>query len=232
VALEVQESYYGQYRQEILDPASRMYGFDRDLNLLAVHKDELALSGRCEAPRQAVEEELARWTSLWQVARRHSRAGIIQHNFVVDCQPPLGHLSAKLEGCRYALMQALNARLGLAADERVAILDCDRLASQFGKTAWRDPRYWHLAKQAVSFEALPLLSRHTAVLIAAVLGASRKCLALDLNDTLWGEITGEDGLHEIRLGSGPEEEAYCAFQEQILALKEEGVLPHRLRQER
>jgi len=89
---------------------------------------------------------------------------------------------------------------------------------------WFDPRYWNLSKQAVSLEAVPLLARHTAAVIGADLGVSRKCLVLDLDNTLWGGVIAEDGLAGIRLGSGVDGEAFVAFQEYILQLKNKGVI--------
>ena len=80
------------------------------------------------------------------------------------------------------------------------------------------------AKQAVALDALPLLARHTAAVLAAWLGLSRKCLVLDLDNTLWGGVIGEDGLAGIELGAGVAGEAFVAFQGYLLDLKERGVI--------
>jgi FkbH-like protein len=136
----------------------------------------------------------------------------------------MGHLGARLPGSRYGMTQALNARLGELAGTRVSILDCERLSALVGKQRWFDDRYWYLAKQAVALSALPLLARHTAALLAAELGLARKCLVLDLDGILWGGVIGEDGLAGIRLGSGPEGEAFVALQDYILKLKAKGVI--------
>lgn len=227
VALDVYDAPYGQYRQELLDPASRTRALRPDFVILAAHDGELALPALSDAPGRDVEGELRRWTSLWDAAAA-AGSRVVQHAFAIPPEAPLGHLGAKLPGSRQAMAHALNARLGeaaAAAGAGVALLDCERLASQVGKERWFDPRYWHLAKQAVALDALPLLARHTAALIAAQLGLSRKVLVLDLDNTLWGGVVGEDGLAGIRLGAGsPEGEAYAAFQEYVLALKRKGVV--------
>ena len=227
VALEVHDAPYGQYPQELLDPASGTHAFAPDVVVLATHEGELALPAYADDPDAAVAAELRRWTSLWEAAAG-AGARVVQHTFAIPPETPTGHLGAKLPGSRYAMLRALDIRLGeaaAAAGPRVALLDCERLAGQFGKERWFDPRYWHLAKQAVALDALPLLARHTAALLAAQLGLSRKCLVLDLDNTLWGGIVGEDGLAGIRLGAGsPEGEAYVAFQEYVLALKRKGVV--------
>jgi FkbH-like protein len=122
------------------------------------------------------------------------------------------------------MVNAVNAELGASRPEHVAVVDCDRIAALVGKQRWFNARYWHLAKQAVALESLPILARHTAAVIAARLGLSRKCLVLDLDNTLWGGIVGEDGLAGIRLGESAEGEAFQAFQDSILALKQRGVV--------
>ena len=122
------------------------------------------------------------------------------------------------------MTQAVNARIGERTRNGVSILDCERLSSLFGKLRWFDPRYWHLGKQAVALDALPLLARHMAAVIAADLGLTRKCLVLDLDNTLWGGVIAEDGLAGIKLGNGVDGEAFVAFQEYIYRLKQKGVI--------
>lgn len=214
---------YDQYRQEILDPTSGLYRFSPTHTVIAVHEGAAELPEVSEDPEADLERELARWQSLWS---RIGGAGarVVHHTFALRPDPALGHLAARLPGSRYGLLQRLNARLGEAAGNEVALVDCERLAALWGKERWFDDRYWFLAKQAVALDALPLLARHTAAVIAADLGLSRKCLVLDLDNTLWGGVVGEDGLAGIRLGDGPAGEAYLAFQDRILELKRKGIV--------
>jgi FkbH-like protein len=224
IALDVYEAGYGQYRQEILDPASGMWAFGPEIVLLAVHDGALALPRHASDPDAAVAAEVERWASLWDAIGRASTARIVQHTFVLPAEPALGHLGARLPGSRTRLIQGVNAGLVERGGRAVSFVDCDRLAGLLGKRRWFDPRYWYLSKQAVSLEALPLLARHTAAVIAATLGLSRKCLVLDLDNTLWGGVVGEDGLAGLTLGDGPAGEAFVAFQESVLDLKAKGVI--------
>ena len=224
IALDIYESHYGQYRQEVIDPRCGMYEFAPDIVLLAVHEGELLLPEHSPSPQPDVEAEVRRWTSLWKTVGERSNARVVQFNFALPGELPMGHLGARLPGTRYRAIQALNLRLGEEACGTVSIVDCERLSAVFGKQRWFDPRFWHLAKQAVAPEALPLLARHTAAVIAADLGLSRKCLVLDLDNTLWGGVIAEDGLAGIKLGNGVDGEAFAAFQDYILKLKNKGVL--------
>ena len=223
VKLDVYESDYGQYRQEIIDPQSRLAAFKPDFVVFAVHDGELLLPDYSSVPRQDVEEELTRWTTLWHTAATRLGARVIHYNFVLPDELALGHLDARLPGSRYRMIQSLNTALGDQAGDSVLIVDCERLASALGKGRWLDPRYWHLAKQAVALNALPTLARNTAAVVAADLGLTRKCIVLDLDNTLWGGIIGEDGLLGIRLG-GSDGEAYTAFQDYLLRLKGRGII--------
>jgi FkbH-like protein len=224
ISLEVYESPYAQYRQEIIDPASAMYRFEPELVVLAVHEGELALPPHSASPADDVGAEVARWQSLWRTLGDRSTATIVQHLFAFAPEAPFGHLGSTLPGSRTVMAQAVNAQLAASAPGHVAVVDCERLAALVGKRRWFDVRYWHLAKQAVALDALPLLARHTAAVIAARLGLGKKCLVLDLDNTLWGGVVGEDGLRGIRLGDTPEGEAFQAFQESVLALKNRGVI--------
>jgi FkbH-like protein len=224
VDLLIHEGLYGQYQQDLIDPNSALYATEPELILVAVHEGALQLPSYSETPQTDVASELRRWMDLWKAASSHSSADIIQHNFAVRPDAPFGHLSAGTAGSRYAMIQALNRELAEGPAENVSIVDCDRLAASFGRSRWFDDRYWFLSKQGVALDALPLLARHTAAVIAARLGLSRKCLVLDLDNTLWGGIIGEDGLDGIVLGGDASGEAFVAFQEYILELKERGIV--------
>lgn len=224
IQIDLYESPYGQYQQEIINPASPLYAFAPDIVLLAVHEGDVHLPEFSSDPTREVQMELTRWTTLWNLVSNQSRARIVQHNFALPCDLPLGHLATRLPGSRYMMTQAVNTGLGQAAGTAVSIVDCERLSALIGKQRWCDPRYWNMSKQAVALDALPLLARHTAAVIAADLGLSRKCLVLDLDNTLWGGVIAEDGLAGIQLGQSAEGEAFVAFQEYLLKLRRKGVI--------
>jgi FkbH-like protein len=220
----VHQCPYGQYRQEVLDDLSGLYASQPDLVVLAIHEKEIHLPELSPTPAEDIEREVARWTSLWDRIAERTKATIVQHNFATPAESPLGHLAGRLPGSRVAMMQEVNRQLGLRAEGRAVIVDCDRLSSIAGKRRWFEPRYWHLSKQAVSPEFQPTLARHTAAVIAASAGLNRKCIVVDLDNTLWGGVVGEDGWAGIRLGHGADGEAFGVFQEYLLALKQRGVL--------
>lgn len=225
ISLDLYEGQFGQYRQEIMDPTSGLYSFGPELVILAIHAGETSLPLFSQHPRDEIEKELSRWRFLWKTFADRCTARLVMHNFAVPALGAIGHLSTRMAGAHQTMMNQLNMKLGEAAGSNVSIVDCDRLSALFGKRRWFDDKYWHLSKQAVALDALPLLARHTIAVLAADLGLSKKCLLLDLDNTLWGGVIGEDGLAGIQLGAGsPEGEAFVAFQQYILDLKSKGVI--------
>lgn len=204
--------------------------------MLAVHAGEAALPTFGEMPASgdvpgtvdpadaAVATEVRRWTALWETIRARCGARVVQHTFAIPGEVALGHLALRTGGARPTLLARVNAELGRAAGDGIGLVDCERLAADVGKRAWFDARYWHRSKQAVSLAQVPLLARHTAAVIGAQLGVSRKCLVLDLDNTLWGGVLGEEGLAGIALGDGPVGEAFAAFQDYVVELKDRGVV--------
>jgi FkbH-like protein len=106
----------------------------------------------------------------------------------------------------------------------VTLFDLDEIAAAYGKRRWVDARYWHHSKHAFAFDASGLLAHEAAAMLAAAKGLAKKCLVLDLDNTLWGGVIGDDGIEGIQLGSGTDGEAFAAFQGHIKALKDRGVI--------
>jgi FkbH-like protein len=225
IFLEIYEAGFDQYRQEILDPRSGLNAFGPDVVLLAVHEGALELPHLSQTPESHVEAEADRWVSLWHRIRELSGAAVIQHNFVSRPDLVHGHLARTLPGSRASMVIAVNDALARRVHPGVAIVDAESLASRIGKDSWHDPRYWYLAKQAVSLQALPSLARHTGAVLAATMGLSRKVLVLDLDNTLWGGTVGDDGLENLVLGQGTADgEAFLDFQAYCKALADRGVV--------
>jgi FkbH-like protein len=215
---------YGQLEQEVLGEGSGLSTFEPTHVLIAPTGDDLAFPELADDAEALLSAELERWLGLWRRIGTDRGARTIQHAFVVPDETPLGHLSLRLPSSRPSLVRELNRRLAERAGGEVLLVDCERLAGRLGKRAWLDPRRWYGTRQPVSYEALPLLARETAAVLAADLGLAARCLILDLDNTLWGGVLGEDGLEGIVVGEGPDGEAYAAFQEYVAALGRRGVV--------
>ncbi len=112
-----------------------------------------------------------------------------------------------------------------ASHEHFYINDIDYLSADYGLTAWGDAFYWHMYKYAMCLDAIPSLANSVANIIKSLYGRNKKALVLDLDNTLWGGIVGDDGVDGLAIGPEvPEGQVYAEFQSYCKALKSIGVI--------
>jgi FkbH-like protein len=223
IGVDLYAAPFGQLEQEALARDSGLTRFGPTHVLVAPTTADLAFVPLTDDPERALDDELRRWRTLWD-GLAGSGARVVQHAFVVPDESPLGHLALRVPGSRISLVRELNARLGAAAASTVLLVDVERIAAGIGKRRWFDPRLWYAARQPYSYEALPALARATAAVIAGDVGLAPRCLVIDLDNTIWGGVVGDDGTAALAVGHGQEGEAFAAFQEYLLALRERGML--------
>jgi FkbH-like protein len=220
--LDVYEGVYGNYRQEILDPQSGLYRFRPDLTIILLNHRDLGLPPA--GGERDAREFVARLRELWTILLERNPCHLVQVGF--DSPPPgaWGSLEDTLpEGRRRVIA---SANLALAADlpQGVSFVDANALAAEVGPGYWSAAE-WHAAKQYPSSAALPRLADALCAHCAAALGLSAKVLAVDLDNTLWGGVIGEDLLEGIRIGpSSAEGEGYRELQQYLKELQQRGVL--------
>ncbi len=224
------ENEYGQYLQELTDPSSKLHAFKPDAVLIALDAHHLAagLSAGCD-PAEAdsiLHDVKARLAETWRLARAAFRCTVIQQTPLPVHAPMLGGNEHRLPGSAAAMIARLNHDLRAMADAAgVDLLALDARAARDGLARWHDPALWHRAKQEVSPAAAPLYGDLVARLLAAKQGRSAKCLVLDLDNTLWGGVVGDDGLEGLVLGQGSAlGEAFVAFQAYARELSRRGVI--------
>ena len=226
---EIYEADYGVFRQEILDPQSALYEFGPQIVFLATSWRDLVRQPKLNDDRdelaRVVEAEQAEWHALWETL--HARAGcqVIQNNFVLPALRSFANHELRQPGSLHRYLSATNQHLLDTPPPYVTIHDVDHLASLCGRWNWDDPRFVHQAKLPCSPEYLVDYAHSVASLVEAQLGLAKKCLVLDLDNTLWGGVIGDDGLGGIRLGQGdPEGEAFLAFQQYVKGLQRRGII--------
>ena len=213
---------YGLYRQELADPNSGLYRFGPDVVCFAFDAQHLA-GGENASPQSA----MANLRQCWQLAKESLGCrAVIQQTLLPRFPALLGNNEYRLASSPAAIVAQVNAdiRAG-AAKEPVTLLSVDRWAAEDGISAWFDASLWYQAKQEVHPRAAVLYGDQLGRLIAALWGRSSKCLVLDLDNTLWRGVIGDDGLDGIVLGQGSAAgEAFVGFQRYAKALGERGVI--------
>ncbi len=226
---EVYESPYGVFRQEIHDPGSPLYSFRPKTVFVATGWRDLLYLPSVGDDGGIVQDRLRRetddWVRLWETLHDSLGCTVIQNSFDSPCWRILGNHDSRHPAGLSNYLSRLNLAIQDQAPPFVIIHDVGHLAAQRGLSAWGDPRFYHYAKLPCAPQYLPDYAHSVASLISALAGRSRKCLVLDLDNTLWGGVVGEDGLEGIRLGQGdPEGEAYAAFQRYVKGLCDRGIL--------
>ena len=228
--IDIHEGDYGQYLQDLADPGSSLHGFAPTALLLAFDAHHLAgsLSAAFDESRteELLDDTARRLRETWRLARRAVQGPVVQQT-ILPVHPPLfGNNEHRLPGSRARFIARLNERLRIMAEqEGVDLLAIDDRAARDGLAAWHDPSLWHHAKQEIAPPAAPLYGDLLGRLLAARQGSSRKCLVLDLDNTLWGGVVGDDGLDGLVLGQGSAlGEAYVAVQDHARELARRGII--------
>jgi FkbH-like protein len=220
--LNTYEGVYGNYQQEILDPQSGLYRFRPDLVVIMLNSRDLGLPP--VGDHEHAEEIVARLRELWKILLDRNPCHLVQIGF--DLPPPgaWGSLEDTLPEGRRRVTAEANRALAADLPQGVSFVDANAVAAEIGEEYWSASE-WHTAKQYPSSAALPRLADDICAHATAALGLSAKVLAVDLDNTLWGGVIGEDLLAGIRVGpSTPEGEGFHDLQQYLKELQRRGVL--------
>jgi FkbH-like protein len=223
LAIEIYEAPYGMYYQQLTSEADS--AALRDLQpqaiLLTLDARHLAAS-----PGATPDAALDLLQSCWRKARSTHHCQVIQQTLMPVLLPLLGSNEDRMPSSPAAVLAEINRRLpALASAESVDLLALDHIVLDEGLTFWHDPALWHRSKHEVHPRAAALYGEHLARILAAARGRSAKCLVLDLDNTLWSGVIGDDGLEGIILGQGSElGEAHAELQRYALSLTERGII--------
>ena len=229
LAVETYVPDYGQAMSEALDPSSGLHAFGAEVALVSETAESLGLTRAAidaETGRAAVGAAVAKLTALVEALQGAGIRTVILQTLPLPADPWAGHLDRRAPGSPASQVAAVNDAMGGLCDSHAAVLfDTDALAALVGRAAWVDIGLWHRAKVPVALDFVPLYAEKFCQLLRALRGRASKCLVLDLDNTCWGGIIGDDGLEGIRIGQGSAEgEAFLALQHYALSLKERGVV--------
>ena len=212
---------YGQYQQDLLDSSSSLHAFKPDVVLFAFDAPHLLGGGTAD-----LEEVCGRVREVWQQARAAFRCHVIQQTLLPTALALLGSNEHRLTTSALHLTRRFNEWLRTQSDvEGVDLLALDDRSAVDGLLSWHDPVMWLRAKQEVTPLAAPFYGELLARMIAAQQGRSSKCLVLDLDNTLWGGVIGDDGIEGIKLGQGSAVgEAHLAVQRYAVELSRRGII--------
>jgi FkbH-like protein len=231
--IEIYKAGFGTFRQELLDAGSALYAWSPDAVVLAVEGEDwvpAAFGVNLEAPEGGFDEVSRRFneelSDLIKAFRIRSTAPLLIHNLALPSWRTFGILDPKLAQGQGAIISQFNAALSAVARDAadVHVVDYAGLVNRHGATNWYDERMKLYAKAPIANAMQPHLSAEYIKYFAALKGLAKKCLVLDLDNTLWGGVIGEDGVDGIQLGPNYPGNSYVEFQRYVLALQKRGVI--------
>ncbi len=227
--VDVVEGDYGSGIQQAMNTSSPLHLAGLDMLLVASGARGLGLNRSAESSEDAERRVDAAFSQVKLIAdalRPAVVAAILVQTVPLPIDPLFGSFDRLEPTSPYAMIGALNGRLrDWAAEGGVLLVDVARLAETVGLERWDAPGHWYASKLPFAPEMAPVYGEVVARVIAAVRGRSRKCLVLDLDNTLWGGVIGDDGLAGIQLGQGSATgEAFLAIQRMALELRGRGIV--------
>lgn len=231
IEAEFYQSEYGRYWQDAMFGTPELDAFAPDV--IYIHttwrniQDFPTVGQEAAAVEEMLEAEYARFESMWQALAQRYHCPVIQNNFDRPNYRLMGNRDVWDIHGRTNFISRLNQKFYAyaASHEDFYINDIDYLATDYGLTAWGDAFYWHMYKYAMCLDAIPSLASSLANIIKSLYGRNKKALVLDLDNTLWGGVVGDDGVDGIAIGPEvPEGQVYAEFQSYCKALKSIGVV--------
>lgn len=223
-------SPYGQIHQDVFSSSSDLKAFRPDIVLIALSSAAAAAPLSPSLTHHDVKtlasEKIDGLKNIWRVINEDMGATVIQQTLAPTLPSLYGHYDKAIPSSPRAYQSSFNSSLLKAAyNQSCAVLDLDQIFMKHGAENLHNPVLWHHAKQELSPQIAPLWADHVGRTVQALVGLSKKCLVLDLDNTLWGGVIGDDGLEGITLGMGSAAgESFSAFQGYVKMLNQRGVL--------
>ncbi len=233
IDLEVHVGDFNTYVQDMLDSESSLYRFTPNAVVLAARTDQAAPElwrdfGDLapEAAQQAAERVVRGYEQWIGAFRKHSQAALIIHSLERPSSPSLGILDDQSEASQSGLFRQINRELRRIAEgfHGIYMLDYDALVARHGSEHWHDERKWLTARLPIAASYLLHMAREWMRFIVPLSGRIAKVLVVDLDNTLWGGVIGEDGMTGIKVGPEYPGAAYQALHRALLDLSRKGIL--------
>lgn len=233
IGLDVYLGDFNAYVQDILNVGGAMYAFDPTVIVLALQTRDLVpelWTGFVDLSAQQVDEvcerTIASFKTWVETLRKNTKAHIIVHTLERPASPAMGVFDRLNERSQVEAIERINAGISAVARSKsnVYVLDYDRLLAGRGLDRVQDERKWLTVRMPLKADEMGVLAREWLRFLHPICGKTCKALVLDLDNTLWGGVIGEDGMEGIKLDTEYPGAAFQNFQRAILDLFERGVI--------
>jgi FkbH-like protein len=225
-----QSSYNKYFEEAVMDPAE-LVRFRPDVVYVHTSSINIQEFPALDIPESQLDRyvgaETNRFAAIWSAVPEKIGGLLVQNNFELPTCRVLGNLDCVSPGGQVRFINCLNHEFAKEANlrSRFVIHDLNGIAAMVGLAQFHDPKRWYSYKIFSTPAGSLAMAQSLAAVIASAYGLTRKVLALDLDNTLWGGVIGDDGPDRIKIGKDtPEGEAYTAFQRYCLQLRDRGVI--------
>jgi FkbH-like protein len=224
----VYEGPFAGIELEVYDAASPLYRFQPDCIALLNATQALRVQyfGRRGTASEFLRETVERLERIWSAIQARSTALILQSNYVLPTERLFGNFDHKVADSLYSVAATVNSQIAERARTRAGVMvnDVEAVASWVGRRTWFDERLWFLAKTFCALEHLPRIAQNMVQIVLASRGRVVKCVILDLDNTLWGGVIGDDGVNGIQLSCHGDGEPFHLLQSFLRELARRGIL--------
>ena len=224
---------YNQYNQEILNPQSNLYKFNPDIVFLLIDTRTLlkdlfhhSHSISAEERKNLVDEKTKEISALADKFCRTTKSKLVITNFSIPTFSSYGVFENKTNFGFHRMLHEINNSLSdmLSNYDSVYVYDFAKFVTKFGENHIFDYKQFFFGDMKISLDYIPHLASELISYVIGYLGISKKCIVLDLDNTLWGGVVGEDGFNGIKLGPDPPGNAFLEFQKTLLSFHQRGII--------
>lgn len=231
IRAEFYQSEFGQYWQDAMFGSEELDSFAPDIIYIHTNWRNITsfpqIDNTAEEVDSLLENEFNRFELMWHKLETKFHCPIIQNNFDRPNYRLMGNRDIWDYRGRSNYISRLNQKFYSYAQSynNFYINDLEYISQDYGLSEWNNSLYWHMYKCAMCMDAIPYVAQSIANIIKSIYGKNKKVLALDLDNTLWGGIIGDDGVEGIKIGSEISKgQVYTEFQEYCKKLKDIGVI--------
>ncbi|NDF25668.1 MAG: HAD-IIIC family phosphatase [Thaumarchaeota archaeon] len=224
---------YNQYNQEILNPQSNLYKFNPDISFLLIDTRTLLKdlfhhphSISAEERRNLVVEKTKEISNLVNKFRQTTKSNLVIANFSIPTFSSYGIFESRTDFGFHRMLNEINNALSdvLSNSDSVYVYDFAKFVTKFGEKHIFDYKQFFFGDIKISLDYIPHLASELMSYVIGYLGISKKCIVLDLDNTLWGGVVGEDGFNGIKLGPEPPGNVFLEFQKTLLSFHQRGII--------
>ncbi len=227
IALHVFDADYNQIDAQVMDNNSELYQMTPDFTLFWLCTEKL-YEAFCQSTNRSdfANQIIMYLEGYWNRVNQQYKTTILQFNFTQIDDRIFGNYGNKTQDSFLFQIRKLNYLLMEKCTQykNVFIIDIEYLQQIYGEYGIKENKMYYIAKMPLSTKILPEVAKQTIDVIKAMKGKMKKCVILDLDNTLWGGVIGDDGLENIQIGELGLGHAFSEFQMWLKELQKRGII--------